>query len=103
MTVTEIEEEMRQHADKMMKHRAQTSQDDGYILRRRIQRAMHSDQLNEMERQQIQVRNREAVESLRARYEGSALYSSLPVDFKGKLNLHSCDKLEKFGIANVLG
>ncbi|XP_057843827.2 uncharacterized protein LOC131053226 [Cryptomeria japonica] len=62
MTVTEIEEEMRQHADKMMKHRAQTSQDDGYILRRRIQRAMHSNQLNEMERQQIQVRNREAVE-----------------------------------------
>ena len=55
MTVEEIEEEMRQHADKMRAHRTQTSQDNQNIVRRQTKRSMSLDELNEREIQQIQL------------------------------------------------
>ena len=75
MTVEEIEEEMRQHADKMKTHRTQTSQDNQNIVRRQAKRSMSLDDFNEREIQKIQLCKRDSNQG-QAQYHENGGFSS---------------------------
>ena len=89
MTVEEIEEEMRQHADKMRAHRTQTSQDNQNIVRKQTKRAMNLNELNERQIEKIQLCKHELNQGKEKSHENGGFSSngmnSMTIDYVLKM------------------